>query len=540
MPDDVVRPDSGAIPAAAGGQATPPTGGGGSPVPSNDAPKRRRRRRRKPPVPGHSLPPVQTSDFDTVVQDVEDRMEDPSPSVQAMEEAAKPHTEPEALSGVPVDVPVVPVYQESAPPAAPSVETYSAPIYQDPTSSGGQAPQPIPEIPPAAPIPPLPSSSYDPFGDPFNDPFGTASNQPPMDYSDPMSQPIFPPDEPEPAHHDTSVQAQQPEAPLEGEIVSETLPETLPEPAAPTESLDELAVQGSFNERLEKLLHDANITPRQIKFCCGGLAVIFVLIVAGWFLIPKVLENGLPDFGNQGAEEAVDSPEEPEEPEEQSAPPSVAPLDTRAWVDPSVFVGLSLGNPAAILPGDTGVASGILVGEQAKLDHDFSQLQTFVSDLDALYRLYRADLDALLDAAPSNRTATLDQHLVELRAAYNRNFANYEEIVRIKDSFGDRFNTLQPQKEAAEIDFFNQIRAFEGATAEQQLVQFIDLSRTQVDFKAKYFAFGKLQAMHETILPPFKKRIEDIEYNRAALISDVQVVDVIGSDLDLIVGEEEL
>lgn len=505
MPDDVFPSDPG---------ATPPSAGG--PTPPNGAPKRRRRRRRKPlsagqispsvteplappPPSDYYAPPVQISDFDMVVQDAADQMEEPSPSVQAMEEAAKPFMPP-------------------SPPSAPAVDTYSAPIYQEP--------------------------AYDPFADPFSDPGG---------YPDPMSQPIFPSDESElKASEPESLPKPQPEfqpeplpeseQPLEGEIVSEAPVKPLAEPSG--ENLDELAIQGSFKERLEKLLQDANITPRQIKFCCGGLVAVFVLIMAGWFLIPRVLESGFPSFSNGDdqpevtGDEAMDSTEESAE---QSAPQNVAPepLDTQAWVDPAVFVGLSLGNPAAILPGDTGVISGILVGEQEKLNHDFSQLQAFVSDLEALYRLYRVDLDAFLDAS-SNRTTTLEQHLVELRAAYNRSFANYEEILRIKDSFGDRFNTLQPQKEAAESDFFNQIRSFEGFLAEEQLLQFIDLSKTQVDFKAKYFAFGKLQIMYETILPPFKKRIEDIEYNRAALISDVQVVDVIGSDLDLIVGEEEL
>lgn len=394
----------------------------------------------QPPAPSPYAPPVQTSDFDLVAQDVSDRMEEPSP---------------------------------------------------------------------------------DPFADPFGG--GDLSYQSPVypeegEERDPMSQPIFPPDEPTtepavaPAPEPVASEA-MPHAPVEGEIVEEPLP---PE----SEELQALAMEGSFVDRLEKLLHEANLTPRHLKFCCLGVVLVALIIVAGWFLVPRLL-----------------SLFEGEELPTQPLPPE--PLDTGGWVDPSVFIGLLLGNPQQILPGDTGVSSGILIGEEEKLAYDFSQIQRFTADLEQLYRLYQSDVRAMLDTS-NNRTVTLNQYLVDLRALYNHNFANYGEIGRIKDAFGARFNTLQPQKEASEVEFFTQVRGFNGAAAEKELLHFIELSQKQVDDKAKYFAFSKLESMYEVILPPFKKRIEDIELNREALLSGVQVVDVQGSDLNLIVGEEEL
>jgi hypothetical protein len=82
--------------------------------------------------------------------------------------------------------------------------------------------------------------------------------------------------------------------------------------------------------------------------------------------------------------------------------------------------------------------------------------------------------------------------------------------------------------------------AFDGEAAETELLTFVELKQELVDLKAKYMAFGELQSRFETVLDSLFPLIEDLRVNREALISGVQVVDVLDSDLDLILTQSDL
>ena len=71
--------------------------------------------------------------------------------------------------------------------------------------------------------------------------------------------------------------------------------------------------------------------------------------------------------------------------------------------------------------------------------------------------------------------------------------------------FSDLFNAGEPSKQGSEIRFFSDIRDYQGTDAIQTLQDFVDQSKVQVDLKAKFYAFNKIQALYEWIVKKVKE-----------------------------------
>ncbi|KKT73375.1 MAG: hypothetical protein UW70_C0085G0005 [Candidatus Peregrinibacteria bacterium GW2011_GWA2_44_7] len=304
------------------------------------------------------------------------------------------------------------------------------------------------------------------------------------------------------------------EEPIEAEVVETSPPpladsaESSPRHARP--SLDALGgVKVGFYDRLIDLLHEANLTPRHLQFCCAGLLVFFIIIGIGFFIVPSLLEKGLP-FGSDTQSTETETPEPESEPAAE-----------------------------LIFKGSSGVDVALLMGYQEQNPDPTSKFQGYVKDLNRIYTLYYVDITGLL-AAPGSRTATLDNYIGDFKAAYNDGVIFYREIQAIRTAFSTQFEKNVPPKEAAEVGFFEDVKAFKGGSAERQLVQFIALNQKQAELRAKYLAFGRLEQMYKVVLESSQHRLKDLELNREALLAGVQVVDVYGSDLDLILKETDL
>lgn len=72
----------------------------------------------------------------------------------------------------------------------------------------------------------------------------------------------------------------------------------------------------------------------------------------------------------------------------------------------------------------------------------------------------------------------------------------------------------------------------------ENLNDFVDVSQEQVEIKAQYQSRQKLYELIYNALLYLNARIEDVTLNKEALVKGVQVVDVRGSDLELIFDEE--
>lgn len=485
-------------------------------------------------------------------------------------------TNPEPAEPAPVpSAPAEPSPGGSAPAQPPSSEPSpfdlspppSTPAYEPPKTEKPKEPKPKEPAKDPAPAPsPFDIASPDEMGgakkenDSFGDyqsPFGASSGPEPEPTSKPTSKPV---DELEAPKSDPFSMAPEPEpiAPepekkevLEGEVVSEEAPQPESVDKGKEEgesdgSLKELAMEGTFTERIEQLLHEANLTPRHLKFCCGSLVLVGIIILGGFFLAPKLLNGEFSLFDSDDLV-VIDDVETDEDvmPDDTTPPDDVEVVEDTppisegpTWVDPSIYGGLLLGDPAAELDDATGVDTGVLVGDEDDTDYS-SRFQTFVADLEDIYNLYFVDIDALLDES-RNRTETLDEHIAQMKEYYNVGVDHFEEIAVMQTELSAEFDENEIEKEIAELQVFADLNEFKGPESEEQLYLFIELKQVSVDLKARFYVLEKLESMYETVLTSVFTRIKDYELNREALIADVQVVDVEGSDIDLILTEFDL
>ncbi len=115
-----------------------------------------------------------------------------------------------------------------------------------------------------------------------------------------------------------------------------------------------------------------------------------------------------------------------------------------------------------------------------------------------------------------------------------------QEINVGKDALKVQFNEVTTLKNQYEDDFFTAMEKLEGAKSNALLNEFIRVSQKQIDLKAEYNSLAKAVGMFEIATANMEARIKDIEYNKSALIKGVKVVDIKGSDLDLIIHEGEI
>jgi chromosome segregation ATPase len=117
---------------------------------------------------------------------------------------------------------------------------------------------------------------------------------------------------------------------------------------------------------------------------------------------------------------------------------------------------------------------------------------------------------------------------------------DYEELSTKRDELKEQFSEITTKKNEVEETFFNAIENLRGKESNELLIQFIQTSQNQIEVKAEYNALTKLKGMYETAVSNMDARIKDIEANRRALIEGVKVVDIKGSDIDLIIEEGAL
>lgn len=505
---------------------------------------------------------------------------DPTPAVKEEDQWAQPQSQ---------DKPIQPPVSNVDPLATPQSQSQPEPWEQklEPKLTSTSAPAPAPSPAPVAPF----DDYKSPFDDDFSstpqslDPFAIPVNEASPTYKEPVAQPS-PFDEPAPASTSALAHTDQPmpmaspfdttdsvpaspfdtpsepnetpmtsedpfavpqEEPIEAEVISEVR-------SADSDLEKELEPKGelleheNFSQRLEKLLAEANLTPRHLKFCCGGIIFVIVVIILAFVVGPKLLKNGIPFFNNDSGDSTVVEDMTPVENISTwniEIPPienmnTVEPqqvITGPVWVNPSVYGGLLLGEPTPLPTGETGVNVGVSLGEELPASEG-SQFQVFLSDFEDLYNLYYVDVNALLDGS-NDRAKTLDDHILTLKDHYNQGAITYQTLGEIKAQLKVEYDGIEIDKQIYETQFFDEMKVFDGATAEEALAQFVELKQEQVELKAQYFAFGRLEYNYETVLDSLLPLISDFEMNREALIAGVQVVDVLNSDLDLILSESK-
>ena len=125
---------------------------------------------------------------------------------------------------------------------------------------------------------------------------------------------------------------------------------------------------------------------------------------------------------------------------------------------------------------------------------------------------------------------------------YVRLLKELEELARSRSlELQSQINFLnanfQAQEDSIEISeeaFFNNLDAFDGQNADQQLNEFIVLGQQQTEVRAKIGAYEGIKRYYDFFLPNLDRRIRAIEANRDALIAGVTVTEIEGMTLELI------
>ncbi len=275
---------------------------------------------------------------------------------------------------------------------------------------------------------------------------------------------------------------------------------------------------GEEESGLFDLLREANLSTRHLKFCCGGVLGLFILV--GLYFGGKALWNlweSRPD--EPDVEEPVEVPDDEEE---------------AGLLDPSILGGILVGEEEP--DEDEALGAGQNLGEQETSEDAFTQS---IIDFASLYEAMQVNVNELL-AQSNERRDTLEEYQNQLHYFLYVGEQNMEALEEESQSLLTRFEAREEEKAAAEERYFSELKDLDAYAAVAALEAFTLDAEEIVRLRAQYNARQKLLSYYENVLASMELRVRDLDLNQEALIKGVQVVDIEGSDLDLIIDEDEL
>lgn len=283
----------------------------------------------------------------------------------------------------------------------------------------------------------------------------------------------------------------------------------------------------SFSNKVDNVLHDAGLSRRHLYFCCGAiviLAIIFAVVFFGF----KLFSNFIEGFESDGLEQA-DVPDE-----EGDDEVAVEPALDRVWVDPSLYGGILVGDDET-LEVQSGIEEGTLLGEVSQTY--FDELSYQIEHLGKVLNSIDFDVNEYLNDY-EDRSRAVDDLIAELTGIYDEGNEILTDLEYGIAELEAKFASDTEEKAVYESEFFAEIDIQDGDDAVMALNSFIEVSKEQVEVKSRYKAMSKVYDFMDKGLVYLKARIDDITYNKEALVKGIQVVDVAGSDLDLVVEEK--
>ncbi|MEK7528388.1 MAG: hypothetical protein AAB592_01340 [Patescibacteria group bacterium] len=380
-------------------------------------------------------------------------------------------------------------------PATPAVP--AAPV-STPIPPATPTPSPAPRVPEPEPQlePEQPQSYQPPAQDTYQESYEEVVPEPVAEpVIEPAEEPIKEPEPRDKAERET----------LEGEVVSDESVQDDKDEEIPQE--DE-----GFLDRIDILLSEIGISRNTIAKGCCSVVVIGALITAGFYIVPRFLgDEKNPD------EQDVETPKTPDVPSD---------------LDPSISSSILIGSRSFL--GDeffpsTGVEESVKIGtnEDAR-----TALRRAIILLRRIRSTYETDVSALLNAS-QNRRGVLSNHLTLLESLYDEGNRVLPVLQSEAQQYQSDFESISTERDTAEKDFFNELKSL-NPEAEVFLEVFVDSSDGVNNTKARFRALDNLILMYQSAMPRVAARIKDIELNEEPLIKGIEVFDVKGSDLKLI------
>jgi len=336
--------------------------------------------------------------------------------------------------------------------------------------------------------------------------------------------------------------AEKPET-EEPEAVPVPTPTPEPEPAPTPEPVPEVEPVPVVEQPVDELAADDDAEKKEIikiiiKYAVGGCAVI--AIIAGIFLfrIPQTIWEFSQDLLDSGETKQIDQVDEPvtdttPEPQEET---------------PKSDSDIKDGTGIALISGDQipkvkkvpeSVQTLFKIGLPEVQTSETDRIATYMQVLNELQNGFETDINQLLDAS-NNRASAISIHLRELNGLLAEAQFTYENLREEADEIKVQYNKVTNQKDILEEAFFVSLEKLESSESNEILNDFVEVSKSQINLKAEHSALSKIGGMYDTAISNMEARIKDIEANKEALVKGVKVVDIKGSDLNLIIEEGEL
>jgi len=289
-----------------------------------------------------------------------------------------------------------------------------------------------------------------------------------------------------------------------------------------------------------------------LRYVVSGCAVIAIIVGLFFFKLPQMAFDAARNFfagsQNQQGEQQI--------PEEETQVPTGTETESTG-VKTSILAGenkakskeeFQQGVETALVTGQdvpklrtptSSIATVFMIGSENKEFQAQDTIGAYMSVLIRLQNAFKTDIHELLSKSP-DREQALELHIKDLNTVQNDAKETVQQIKEKMDEIKVEYNQVGTLKDQLEKDFFNSMDSLEGTDANDILNQFIDVSKRYTVLKAQYSALDKTNQLFQVAVKNMETRIKDIEYNRAALIKGVKVVDIKGSDLELIIQESQL
>lgn len=183
--------------------------------------------------------------------------------------------------------------------------------------------------------------------------------------------------------------------------------------------------------------------------------------------------------------------------------------------------------------GETGVSAAVYYGFGKEVDYVKNRFIYYVSEIQKVHLANLVNVQNVM-AGKVRRDEALDSYIQDTQTIFDEANTLRKEINVQIDDLKISVDSLNPDKDKYETDFFAALDEYKGDKAQLLLSSFVETSQKQVDLKAKLAALTKLESYYETDLLLMKTRLDAIRKNRDALISGVTVTEIPGVDLNLI------
>jgi hypothetical protein len=270
------------------------------------------------------------------------------------------------------------------------------------------------------------------------------------------------------------------------------------------------------------ILKEAGLGGRQIRFCCGGVVILGLL---GFLIYGGVKWFGSSDFSFDFWGDETSSDEEPTG-DNDGDDPSVTPT----YPDATLWTGMTLGEAEQSNTGTTDAGEDI--GLEGNSDEP---LEGHINDFSKIYESAQVDVNQ-----SSDRREALSDYVDELNFYTRLALKNQTDLQEESELLNRKFTVVETNKNEQESLFFDKIDALDAYASTAALNTFVGYSQEMIRLRAHYLAREKLLSYYEQVIPYMETKVRDIDLNEEALVKGIKVVEVQGSDLNLIQSESDL